>query len=62
MIRLYQFLVSEKKGYVMSKQLLRLGTSAGAMVRESKYAESEANFKHKLSIAQKEINESIYWL
>jgi len=46
----------------MSKQLLRLGTSAGAMVRESKYAESEANFKHKLSIAQKEINESIYWL
>lgn len=46
----------------MSKQLLRSGTSAGAMVRESEYAESKANFKHKLSIAQKEINESTYWL
>lgn len=46
----------------MSKQLLRSGTSAGAMVRESKYAESKANFKHKLSTAQNEINESIYWL
>lgn len=61
-IRLYQFLVSEKKEYVMSKQLLRSGTSVGAMVRESEHAESKADFKHKLSIAQKEINESIYWL
>lgn len=61
-IRLYKFLVSEKKEYVMSKQLLRSGTSVGAMIRESENAESKADFKHKLSIAQKEINESIYWL
>mgnify|MGYP001484662793 CR=1 FL=1 len=61
-IRLYQFLVSEKKEYVISKQLLRSGTSVGAMIRESEHAESKSDFKHKLSIAQKEINESIYWL
>lgn len=61
-IRLYQFLVSEKKEYVISKQLLHSGTSVGAMIRESEHAESKSDFKHKLSIAQKEINESIYWL
>lgn len=52
-IRLYQFLVSEKKEYVISKQLLRSGTSVGAMIRESEHAESKSDFKHKLSIAQK---------
>ena len=61
-IRLYQLLVSENKEYVLSKQLLRSGTSVGAMVREAEHAESKSDFKHKLSIAQKEINESIYWL
>ncbi len=51
-----------KKEFVLSKQLLRSGTSIGALVREAEHAESKSDFKHKMSIAQKEINESIYWL
>ena len=46
----------------MSKQLLRSGTSVGAMVREAEHAETRADFKHKMGIAQKEINETLYWL
>ena len=46
----------------MSKQLLRSGTAIGAMVRESEYAVSKADFIHKLSISLKESNESVYWL
>jgi len=61
-IRLYQYLVNTKKEFVLSKQLLRSGTSVGAMVREAEHSESTNDFKHKLAIAQKEINESIYWL
>ncbi|MDD4044107.1 MAG: four helix bundle protein [Bacteroidales bacterium] len=61
-VRLYQFLCNEKKEFVLSKQLLRSGTSVGAMVRESEHSESKADFIHKLAIAQKEINETIYWL
>lgn len=51
-----------RKEFVMSKQLLRSGTSVGAMLREAKNAESKADFIHKLSIAQKECDETIYWL
>ena len=47
---------------MLSRQLLRSGTSVGAMVREAEHAESKADFKHKMAIAQKEINETIYWL
>ncbi len=61
-VKLYRYLVDEKKEYVLSKQLLRSGTSVGAMVREAEHAESKNDFTHKLAIAQKEINESIYWL
>ena len=61
-VRLYQFLVTDKKEYVLSKQLLRSGTSVGAMVREAEHAETKKDFIHKMAIAQKEINESIYWL
>jgi four helix bundle protein len=61
-VKLYQFLCETKKEYVLSKQLLRSGTAVGALVREAEHAESKADFKHKMSIAQKEINESIYWL
>jgi four helix bundle protein len=61
-VRLYQFLIAEKKEFVLSKQLLRSGTSVGAMVREAEHAESKSDFKHKMAISQKEINESIYWL
>jgi four helix bundle protein len=60
-VKLYQFLV-EKKEFVLSKQLLRSGTSVGALVRESEHAESKADFIHKMAIAQKEANESEYWI
>lgn len=60
-IKLYQSLVTNKE-YIMSKQLLRCGTSIGAMVRESQNAESSADFIHKLSVAQKECDETLYWL
>lgn len=61
-IKLYQYLQTEKKEYIISKQVLRSGTSIGAMVRESEQAESKPDFIHKLSIAQKEANETEYWL
>lgn len=61
-VKLYQFLCIDKKEFVLSKQLLRSGTSVGAMVRVAEHSESKADFIHKLAIAQKEINEAIYWL
>ncbi len=61
-VKLYQYLCEQKKEFVLSKQLLRSGTSVGAMVREAEHAESKLDFKHKMAIAQKEINETIYWL
>ena len=61
-VKLYQFLCDNKKEYVLSKQLLRCGTSVGAMIREAEHSESKLDFIHKLAIAQKEINETIYWL
>ncbi|MCL1969607.1 MAG: four helix bundle protein [Bacteroidetes bacterium] len=61
-VNLYKYLCEDKKEFVLSKQILRCGTSVGAMVREAEYAESIADFIHKMAIAQKEINETIYWL
>lgn len=61
-VNLYKFLTEEKKEFVISKQLLRSGTSIGANVREAEHAESKADFIHKLSIALKEANETEYWL
>ena len=61
-VNLYKWLTTEKKEYVLSKQLLRSGTSVGAMVKEAEHAESKADSIHKMAIAQKEINECIYWL
>ena len=61
-IKLSQMLVNERKEYVISKQLLRSGTSVGANVREAVNAESNADFIHKLAIAQKECDETCYWL
>lgn len=55
-------LIEAQKAYVLSKQLLRSGTAIGALVRESVYAESKADFIHKLSVARKEANETAYWL
>ncbi len=61
-VKLYQYLTIEKKEYVLSKQLLRSGTAVGALVREAQNAESKLDFIHKLGVAQKECDESIYWL
>ncbi|HON52505.1 MAG TPA: four helix bundle protein [Bacteroidales bacterium] len=61
-VKLSQYLCAEHKEFILSKQLLRSGTSIGAMIRESEYAESIADFIHKFSIAQKECNETMYWL
>ena len=62
--RLYQYLTedSEYKEYVISKQIYRSGTSIGANVRESKHAQSDADFLSKMSIAYKEADETDYWM
>jgi four helix bundle protein len=61
-IKLYKFLSCDKKEFVLSKQILRSGTSIGANFAEAIYGISEADFINKLSIAQKEASETIYWL
>lgn len=61
-IKLYKYLKDDKNVYVLSKQLLRSGTSIGANVRESVNAQSRMDFINKLSIALKETNETEYWL
>ncbi|MCD7803143.1 MAG: four helix bundle protein [Clostridiales bacterium] len=61
-IRLYQFLTNEKKEYVLSKQLLRSGTSIGANVKEAIRGQSRADFISKMSIALKEASETEYWI
>ena len=61
-IRMYQYLCEEKKEYVLSKQVLRSGTSIGANVREAKRAQSKPDFNAKLFIALKEAEETGYWL
>ena len=61
-VNLYKFLRDEKKEYVMSKQLLRSGTSIGANIAESECAISKRDFLNKIYIALKECVETIYWL
>lgn len=61
-VKLYKHLTANQKEFVLSKQLLRSGTAVGALVREAQNAESKADFIHKLAIAQKECDESIYWI
>ncbi|MGN0470674.1 MAG: four helix bundle protein [Acutalibacteraceae bacterium] len=61
-VRLYQYLYSEKKEYVLSKQLLRSGTSIGANISEANCSISKKEFLSKMYIAFKECSESIYWL
>jgi len=60
-IKLCKTLQAEKE-FVLSKQLLRSGTAIGALIREAEHAESKKDFIHKLAIALKEANETIYWL
>lgn len=61
-IRLYTHLKEKQKEFILSKQLLRSGTSIGALVSEAKFAQSTADFIHKNSIALKEANETLYWI
>ena len=61
-VNLYKYLKKQHGEYVLSQQLIRSGTSIGAIVREAEHAESIRDFIHKLSIGLKEANESKYWL
>lgn len=61
-VNLYKYLCDEKKEYVLSKQILRSGTSIGANIAESECAISEKDFLSKIYIALKECAETIYWL
>ena len=61
-VKMVQFLRDNKQEHVLSKQVLRSGTAIGALVRETEYAQSPADFANKLSIALKEANETDYWL
>lgn len=61
-IRLYKYLCEEKKEFVLSKQVLRSGTSIGANAKEASMAQSKKDFEAKLSIALKESGETEYWL
>jgi four helix bundle protein len=62
MIKLFQYLSGEKKEFVLSKQILRSGTSIGANIEEAYQGESKLDFIHKLAIANKEAFETHYWL
>jgi four helix bundle protein len=61
-VKAYQFLNREQREFVLSKQMLRSGTSVGALVREAEHAQSKADFINKMNIALKEVNETEYWL
>ena len=58
----YKTLCERKREFILSKQMLRSGTSIGANVREAHNAESKLDFMHKMGIAQKETSEVIYWI
>ena len=61
-IKLYKYLNVEKQEFILAKQVIRPGTSVGALIREAEYAQSTADFISKFSIAIKEANETDYWL
>ena len=61
-VKLYQHLTSSKKEYVLSKQLLRSGTSIGANIKEAIRGQSKADFRAKMNISLKEASETEYWL
>ena len=61
-VRLYSYLREEKREYIMSKQLLRSGTSIGANLAEAECAISSADFLSKVYVALKEVMETLYWL
>ena len=61
-VQAYQYLCEDKKEFVLSKQILKSGTSIGANISEAQRAQSKADFISKMSIALKEANETEYWL
>ena len=61
-VNLHKYLIQEHKEYIMSKQLLRCGTSIGANISEAQRGQSKADFAAKMNIALKEANETEYWL
>lgn len=61
-VNLYKFLTTEKNEYILSKQLLRCGTSIGANVAEAQKAQTKPDFNTKMNVALKEANETLYWL
>jgi four helix bundle protein len=61
-VKLHQYLVSSKREFVLSRQLLRSGTSIGANIKEAQFAQSKADFIAKMYIALKESGETEYWL
>ena len=61
-VNLYKYLCNDKKEFVLSKQLLRCGTSIGANVSEAEKAQAKADFYAKMTIALKEANETDYWI
>ena len=62
MIKAYKYLTQEQREFVLSKQVLRSGTSIGALVKEAEHAQSRADFVNKMNVALKEANETEYWL
>lgn len=61
-INLYRYLKKDHGEYIISQQIMRSGTSIGALIREAEFAESRKDFMHKLYIGLKEANECVYWL
>lgn len=61
-VKLFKYLEVEKRDYVISKQILKSGTSTGANIKEALYAQSRKDFQHKMNIALKEAAETEYWL
>ena len=61
-INAYKYISQEQREFVLSKQVLRSGTSIGALVKEAEHAQSLADFVNKMNVALKEANETEYWL
>jgi four helix bundle protein len=61
-VKLSQFLQTDKKEYVLSKQILRSGTAIAALIMEAQFGQSKADFINKMSISLKEANETFFWL
>ncbi len=61
-VKLSQYLQTERKEFVLSKQILRSGTAVGALIREAEYGQSKTDFIHKLTTSLKEANETEYWI